>query len=134
MSLGWDIAGQLDQFRRQAESRFTETFEVFTTSDDLGDDGLSETVEDVVYEAVPGRMKYPSQTVFERQQGAQVVAVQDLYIHVAVGATPLVGVDTYWRCVGSTVDVSLIGRVYRTKGEAASGQVTAHRYPVERVT
>ena len=47
---------------------------------------------------------------------------------------PDVTVDTLWRVTASTVDPSLVGRVFRTKGLPQAGQVTAHRFPVESVT
>lgn len=128
------LQGALGMGRRQKESRFTETLEAFTVASVEGEDGVFADVETSLYTGVPGQVKYPTFTVSERPQGGQVPAVQDIEIHVAVGATPNVAVNTRWRVTASTVDVSLVGRVYRTKGEAQSGQVTAHRYPVERVT
>jgi hypothetical protein len=121
--------------RAQAETRFTETFKAYTISRTGPDaDGLYTDTEVTVYAAVRGRVKYPTMTVSEREQGSQVPAVQDVQIHVAVGATPNVVVNVLWRVTVSTADPSLEGRVFRTKGEAQAGQVTASRYPVERVT
>jgi hypothetical protein len=121
--------------RRQAEARFTETFAAYTIERSEPDaDGLSTESEVTVYASVAGRVKYPTLTVSEREQGAQVPAVQDVEIHVAVGATPDVTVNVRWRCTASTSDSALVGREFRTKGEPQSGQVTAWRYPVERVT
>lgn len=134
MSLGYDLAGALPLLRAQAESRFTETFKAYKVEQVLGDDGLHTDTEVTVHDNVAGRLKSPTLTVSEREQGAQVPAIQDMHIHVAVGATPGVAVNVLWRCTASTADASLVGRVYRTKGEAQAGQVTAHRYPVERVT
>ncbi|MNY71771.1 hypothetical protein D3C86_2101930 [compost metagenome] len=83
---------------------------------------------------VDGEVKYPTLTVSEREQGAQVPAAQDVMIKVGVGTTPDVMVNHLWRVKTSTVDPGLIGRVFRTKGEAQSGKVTGWRYPVERAT
>lgn len=140
--------------RAQAVARFTETFTIFTTTNVLDEaTGLYTPAEDVLYTGVEGRVKYPSTTVMERAQGGQVPAVQDVQIHVRVGLVlPLVPaedlvpdtdllpsevtllpVNVLWRCESSVSDPTLEGRVYRTKGEPQSGNVTAHRYPVERV-
>lgn len=129
------LQGALGLGRRQAEARFTETLEAFTESRVLDDStGEYAVTEVVVYSGVAGRVKFPTLTVSEREQGAQVPAVQDVQVHVAVGATPLVVVNTYWRVSASTADVSLVGRVFRTKGQPQAGAVTAHRYPVEAVS
>jgi hypothetical protein len=128
------LGGALSMGRAQAEARFTETFTVYTVESVLGADGLYTDTEVTVYASVAGRVKYPTLTVSEREQGAQVPAVQDVHIHVVAGATPDVGVNVLWRVTASTADSGLVGRVFRTKGEPQSGQVTAHRYPVERAT
>lgn len=127
------IHGALRMGRRQTAARFTETFKVFTVARVLGAGGGYTDTEVTVYASVLGEVKYPSLTVAERAQGGQVPAVQDVLIKVAVGSTPNVVVNTLWRVTASTVDPDLVGRVFRTKGEAQSGKVTAHRYPVERV-
>lgn len=134
VNLGADIAAALPELRAQAESRMSETFEVFTSERVLGGDGKYVTTETPVYEDVRGRLKVPTLTVSEREQGAQVPAIQDVHVHVPVGATPLVEVNHMWRCTASDSDVSLVGRVWRTKGSHQAGQVTAHRYPVEQVS
>lgn len=131
MNLGVGLAARLPAFRGQAESRFTETLTAFTVA--LDDDTGTET-ETVLYSGVAGRLKFPTLTVREREQGAQTPAVQDVQVHVSVGATPLVVVNTFWRVTASTVDPALVGRVFRTKGSPQQGQVTAHRYPVEEVS
>jgi hypothetical protein len=129
------LSGALGMGRAHARARFTETFTVFTTQSVLNEaTGQYEDTEVVLYASVPGRWKSPTLTVREREQGAQVPAIQDLQIHVEVGATPLVGVNAMWRVAGSTVDASLVGRVARTKGLPQAGQVTAWRYPVEEVS
>lgn len=129
------ILGVLGLGRRQAVARFTEVFTAYTVDRVLDPaTGLYTLTEDVLYEDVPGRVKFPSLTVMEREQGAQVPAVQDVQVHVAVGATPDVGVNVLWRVVSSVADAGLVGRVFRTKGVPQSGAVTAHRYPVESVS
>lgn len=129
------LGGVLGMGRAQASQRFTETFKVFRVTQVLNETtGLYVDTEVVVYASVAGQLKFPSLTVREREQGAQVPAVQDILIKVAVGSTPLVQIDHLWRCTASTVDVSLVGRVVRTKGLPQAGQVTSHRYPVEAVS
>lgn len=128
------IAGALRLGRAQAVARFTEVFEVYTTDRVMQPNGLYFEEETVIHDDVPGRVKYPSLTVAEREQGAQVPAVQDLQIHVAVGATPDAVVNTRWRVKSSTADADLVGSTFRTKGAPQGGQVTAHRYPVEGVS
>lgn len=129
------LQGVLGLGRRQAESRFTETFKVFTETETLNEStGLYETVEVTLYADLRGRVKFPSLAVSEREQGGQVPAVQDVAVHVAVGSAPLVVVDVLWRVTASDVDSSLVGRVFRTKGLPQAGQVTAHRFPVEQVS
>jgi len=120
--------------RREAEARFTETFTAFTVSRVLGAGGAYADTDIPVHADVAGRVKFPTLTVREREQGAQVPAVQDVQVHVAVGATPDVAVNTLWRCAASASDSSLVGRVFRTKGLPQAGNVTAHRYPVEQVS
>jgi hypothetical protein len=134
VNLGYDIATILPHLRNQAESRFTETFKAYTVENVLDEEtGLETPTEVTVYASVAGRWKSPTMTVSEREQGAQVPAIQDTHVHVAVGATPLVAVNTMWRVIASTSDPSLVGREARTKGLPQAGQVTAHRYPVEEV-
>lgn len=121
--------------RARAEHRFTETFTAFTVARVLDlDTGAHVDTETALYTGVAGRLKFPSMTVSEREQGAQVPASQDIEVHVAVGATPNVKKDVMWRVTASEADVSLAGRTFRTRGVPQSGQVTAHRYPVESVT
>lgn len=128
------LTGALAAGRRQAEARFTETFKVFYVTNALDDStGLETPTEVTVYASVTGRIKFPTLTVSEREQGAQIPAVQDVQVHVAVGATPNVAVGHVWRCTASTIDDSLVGREVRTKGLPQAGAVTAHRYPVESV-
>lgn len=135
MSLGSDLAAALPGLRASAESRFTETFKAYTVTESAPDaEGAITTTEVTVHAAVVGRVKYPSLTVRERDQGAQVPAVQDVEIHVGVGAAPNVTVGVMWRCTASTADPSLVGREFRTKGLWQAGQVTAWRIPVESVS
>lgn len=129
------LQGALSMGRAQAEARFTETLTAFRVehSTEPDENGDYPDVEVVLYTGVRGRVKFPTLTVSERQQGGQVPAIQDVHVHVAVGATPNVVVSTVWRVTASTADSALVGREFRTKGLPQAGQVTAHRYPVEAV-
>ena len=132
--LGYDTLATLPGLRAEAESRFTETFKVFTESRVLNEStGLFVTTETAIAASVAGRVKFPSLTVAERDQGAQVPAVQDVAVHVAVGAVSA-PVGSFWRVLSSTADPSLVGRVFRTKGAPQAGQVTSHRFPVTAVS
>lgn len=128
------LSGVLGLGRGLAAARFTETFNVFYVTRVLDvDTGLMTDTEITIYASVLGMVKFPSLNVTEREQGAQVPAVQDVTIKVAVGSTPNVIVNYVWRCTGSLVDDSLIGREFRTKGLPQAGQTTQWRYPVEQV-
>lgn len=124
--------------RREAAGELTETFKVYYETKVLVEEGSNAgnyvDTEVTVYAAMRGRMKFPSLSVQEREQGAQMPAVQDIIIKVAVGSTPLVKVGHIWRCTASTVDSSLVGREVRTKGLPQAGTVSNHRYPVEAVS
>ena len=127
------LLGTLGLGRAQAEARFTETFKVFTESRVLNEStGVYVTSETALAASVAGRVKFPTLTVAERDQGAQSPAVQDVAVHVAVGSVAA-SVGSFWRVLSSDADPSLVGRVFRTKGAPQAGQVTAHRFPVESV-
>lgn len=128
------LDGALSFGREYTVSRFTETFEVYTETKTLNNTtGEYTTTRTLFYEGLAGQVKFPTLTVSEREQGSQVPAAQDIVIKVAVGSATNVKVNHLWLVTASTVDASLVGRVFRTKGLAQSGQVTAHRFPVESV-
>lgn len=129
------LQGALGLGRTQAVARFTETLTAYRVElpTEPDENGAYTPIEVVLYASVKGRVKFPTLTVSEREQGGQVPAIQDVHVHVAVGATPNVVVNTLWRVTASTADPSLVGREFRTKGLPQAGQVTAHRYPVEAV-
>lgn len=126
------LAGALRSGRRQAESRFTETLEFYVDGGIVTNpDTLVDTRSTTVLHTVPGRIKYPTATVSQSAAVGQSFATQDVQAHVAVGSTPSVRPDHFCRVTASTVDPGLVGRVYRVKGSAQAGQVTAHRWPLE---
>jgi hypothetical protein len=81
-----------------------------------------------------GRIKYPTLTVSEKTPVGQTLAAQDVTLHLPVGLASQVRVDDVVKVTGSTVDPDLIGRVFRIKGLAQAGQVSAHRFPVESIS
>ena len=126
------LLGVLGSGRSWAGSRFTETFEFFREGSTEDEHGFPVEGEIVLYSDIPGRLKFPTLTVSDRETGTQLVAVQSVEVHVAVGAVPGVVTDDFVRVTASTSDSSLVGRVFRVAGEPQGGQTTAHRYPVER--
>ena len=129
------LAGALRAGRRQAGARFTESLNFYVDNGvTTNPDTLVDTRTTTVLYTVPGRVKYPTSTVSESAAAGQSFATQDVQVHVAVGSTPNVRPDHFCRVVASTVDPGLVGRVYRIKGSAQAGQVTASRYPVEEAS
>ena len=119
--------------RAQANARMTETVTVTTTTPGEVMDESTGTYPDVIvshYGGV-GRIKFPTLTVSERTPGGQTIAVQDVMLSLPVGFSSAVRIDDIVTVTGSTVDTDLVGRVFRIKGLAQAGQVSAHRFPVE---
>ena len=134
MSLGSDTLTALRLLRREAESRFTETF-TFTRGASINDaNGVPTNTEAVIYAGVKGRIKFTSQVVSDRQHGGQLVAVQQRRVDVGVGATPEVREGDFATITASDIDPGLVGRRVRVDGLPDSGQVTAWRYPVTEVS
>lgn len=136
MSLGADILATLPFLREQSDSRSTETLEFFTESFGAIPEGQIEPglVETVVHSNVPGRVKFHTIQVSNQEQAGQLVAVQQVSVIVPVGAAPNARPEQFVRVTASTIDPSLANRKFRVSGMPSSGQVTAHRYPVEEVT
>lgn len=122
----------LSDGRRFVTSGFTETFTFF--SEAFGEIPVGGTdpaiVETVIHADVPGRIKFPSMVVSDREAAGQLVAMQSPEVHVAVGSTPNVREGHMCRVTASTVDVSLVGRKFRVAGWPQGGSTTSHRYPV----
>jgi hypothetical protein len=130
-----DSLAGLMQFRALASSRFTETLRFYILNGTTTDPDTLEDVEDItVLHTVAGRVKYPTLTVSERSAVGQVFATQSVNVHVAVGSAPDVRANHFVTVTASTADPALVGRVFRVTGNAQSGQVTAHRFPVEQVS
>jgi hypothetical protein len=135
VNLGYDIAQNLPFLRAQAESRFTETFDFFTSVEGEPDPDTFEptTVETIVAADVAGRFKSANTQGQDVESGVQFPVLGRREVHVAVGAVEVVP-DMFVRCTASTVDAGLVGRVFRVAERPSSGQVTAWRIPVEEVS
>jgi hypothetical protein len=129
------LQGALAMARSATEGNFTESFTFFTSTTIPNPDTLEDvTTETPIHENIPGRIKYPTGTVSESSAVGQRFAEQSVTASVAVGSTPNVLTDHLVRVVSSTVDPGLVGRTFRVTGQPASGQVSAHRYPIEAVS
>lgn len=130
------LTGALRMGRAQAASRFTETFDFFFETPGPPPEGEIDPVmvPTITHANIPGRIKFPSLNVSDRELAGQLVAVQSPEVHVAVGSTPNVKTDHFARCTASTVDPSLVGRKLRIAGLPVGGQVTATRYPVSEAS
>jgi hypothetical protein len=127
--------GALGMGRVMASSRLSETLKFYSVDGTTVDPVTLEDVEDItVLHTVPGRVKYPTLTVSERSAVGQVFATQSVNVHVAVGSAPNVRTNHFVTVTASTADPALVGRKFRVTGNAQSGQVTAHRFPVEEVS
>lgn len=133
MNLGADVFAFLPIARAQAESRMTETFDFYYVTSNVIPDGEidPQDVETPVHSDIPGRLRFPSLNVSDRESAGQMVGVQDVTVSVAVGATPNVREGHFCRVTASEADVSLVGRVFRVSGSPQAGSVTAHRYPLQ---
>lgn len=132
--LGDVLAGELPEFRRQAESRMTETVQFYTVS--AVDDPVtfvSTLVELPVGEPTRARLRSDGRSSRELAVVGQVAALNSLVLSVPVGSV-LVGADVFARVLDSSSDSGLVGVVVRTLFEPTLGQVSAWRYPVEAVS
>lgn len=126
------LLGVLAASRAYAATRFTEVLEFFSVESGVIPDGQIDPVDvETILYTVPGRLRFPSLNVSDRESAGQLVGVQDITASVAVGATPGVLEGHFCRVVSSSVDASLAGRVLRVSGSPQAGQVSAHRYPLE---
>lgn len=129
--IGDDIAAALPDLRAQAESLMTETVEVgeFTVEVD-GNLNPIETLAEAHYTG-KGQIKYPSLAVSDRVAASQQAASVSAVLKVPVGSGADIRPGDTVRVTASTSDGSLVGRKFRIAAWPASGQVSAHRYPIE---
>ena len=152
MSLGSDLNAALPELRAQAESRMTETFDFFTATE--GTDPVTldpTTVETPLVEGARARVKFVASQGRDTESGGQYPVVQRVEVHVsatlAAGIFPsdfvfpgdiypgeVIPPGAFVRVTASTIDQSLIGRVFRVAERPPGGQVTAYRVIVEEVS
>jgi hypothetical protein len=128
------LLGSLAMGRAQAESRMTETITAgpFVETIDPSTLATVRTITTTSYTG-PARVKYPTLTVSERDSGGQQYAAVDIVVSVPMSGARI-PVGALVTVTASTVDGSLVAREFRVKASAQSGQVTAHRYPVEELS
>lgn len=115
---------------RTEETRFTETVEIGRFED--GIDPVTADATRVLAAASyagPGQIKYPSLAVSDTNGRALPVAEQFLMVKLPSGTVVHVGDEV--KVTASTVDASLVGRMYRVEGRSQAGQTSAARYPLE---
>lgn len=124
------LTGALSMGRRAAESRMTETVEVFERIESDDDDSLNPTFTETVEWTGSARLSISGGSTTTKEQAGQIVLVTRRELHLPVSAPGFVP-GRYARVTASTVDPSLVGRVVRITSRPAAGQTTAHRYEVE---
>lgn len=138
MTLGSDIAQALPGLRAEAESRMTETVVAGVAVDgvdpETGD--ATQSIEDARYGG-KARIRYGSVTASANDgDGASIgqpLTTQAPYLSVPWGSPRLYEGDQV-HVTGSASDELLVDRWYTIAGNAAIGQVTAHRYPLTETT
>lgn len=128
------LTNALSMGRGMAEARMTETVTIGLF--DSGTDPVTfDPIRVLVEERYSGkaRVKYPSGAVSDRSEPAQVVAEQDLLLSIPTGS-PAAHEGDEVRVDSSTVDPSLVGRMYGIKGRPQAGQTTSHRYPLKELS
>lgn len=126
MSVGSVVAAG----RRAANSRMTESVTVTITTSTFDDTTGTYTDTLTTHYSGIARIKYPSLVVSEKTPVGQVLASQDVTLHLPVGLASSVAVNDVVTVTASTADGDLVGRTFTIKGLAQSGQVSAHRYPL----
>lgn len=132
--IGYDIAQALPLLRAEAESRMTETVTVgvykYETNQTTGK-AFRTLVSPASYSG-KARIRFGSRGVVNANAPNMPVAIQEPYLSVPVGSA-LIPVGHEVDVSASSADAALIGRRFRIAGAPLSGQVAAHRYPLEEV-
>ena len=130
------LTGALAMGRAQANARMTESVTVTTTAPGTVMDESTGAYPDTItsHYSGSGRIKYPTLTVSEKTPAGQTLAAQDVTLHLPVGLASQVRVDDVVTVTYSSADPDLVGRVFRVKGLAQAGQVSAHRFPLESLS
>lgn len=138
MTLGSDITAALPELRAEAESRMTETATVGAVVDgvDPVTGNPTQEIADARYEG-KARIRYGSVTASTNDgNGASIgqpLTTQSPYLSVPWGSPRLYEGDQV-HVTASASDALLVDRRYTIAGNAAIGQVTAHRYPLTETT
>lgn len=129
--LGDDIAAALPGLQAEAESRMSETVTVGVYEDATDTNG--DPTRSLTYARYQGkgRIRFGSRGVVNANGPSMPVAIQEPYLSLPVTSTLLRIGDEL--TVTASPDPGLVGRWFRVAGAAISGQVTAHRYPLEEV-
>jgi hypothetical protein len=131
------VSGVLGMGRRFSELRMTETVTVglYTDGTDPVTGDPTRVLSVTNYSGV-GQIKYPSLSVSESDGAGQQVASADVVLKVPVESAPDVRAGDEVLVSASTADGSLVGRRFRVKAwpQTQSGQVTAHRFPLEELS
>jgi len=134
--------------RRQANARMTETFQFFTREMVLDEETLADVPTETVVLTTPGRLKVTASQGRDVEAANQFPTLERLEVHIpSTPSSPLapspwllpgevipavsIPVGTLVRCIGSTADLTLVGREFRVSERPTAGQTTAHRYVVE---
>lgn len=133
MNLGYDLDAALPGLRREAESRMQETVTagLWADGEDEETGQATRVLVETRYEGV-ARVRVASREVLNANTPGGTVGVQEPFVSVPVGSPMILRGDEF--VVDSSPDPIMVGRRFRVTGWPASGQVTAHRYPVEELT
>jgi hypothetical protein len=118
--------------RKRAEARFTETFEFFTVTLTPVSGQIDPTRTETVLWSGAGRWKNVNVISRDEVTGQQIVTKARSEISVAVG-THEGQPGEFVRCLSSTEDAALVGRVVIVRDRPSRGQVTAWRHGVEEI-
>lgn len=119
--------------REMANARMSETVTV-----GIFEDGTDETTGDPTRVLVQsrytgkGRIRWGSRGVTNANAPAMPVTVQEPYLSVPFGTARFFDGDEV-HVDASTSDPILVARVFSIQGDAAAGQTSAHRYPLEEL-
>ncbi|MFT4281177.1 DUF6093 family protein [Microbacterium sp.] len=115
---------------RTEETRFTETVQIGTFADGM-DDETGDATRVLVSGSYsgPAQIKYPTLAVSDTNGKTIPLAEQSPLVKLPSGT--VVHVNDEVKVTASTVDPSLVGRMYRVEGRSQAGQTSAARYPLE---
>lgn len=133
--LGDDVRAALPGFRAQAVSMMSETVSVGVYVDGVDPDTLTaiRILTEEHYSAI-GQIKYPSVAVSDRVAASQQAGIAQVVLKIPVDSGPLIRPNDEVVVTASLVDQTLVGRRFRVTALPQSGNVSAHRYPLEELS